>query len=214
MTSQEKHVYNSFLRISRLKQNSPYRVRKNFDGFEEDKNYILVRKLCKVLHRNSTINLEDFLTAPYEVYNDGNYYDLKFYCTQRAIKVYTTFLKKRLTNIDSDQMIDKIRDSLFYIYKFCVEQNISINKYPSHETKLVKSFILHIQENKIVIYTMFGFSNFEKNLNIMPYDVREFILGEQATNIDGLRRNYLSSNRAKLIIRKGIDQLLALQKKA
>ena len=64
-------------------------------------------------------NLEDFLNAPYEVYNDDKYYDLKFYTTQRAIKVYSTFIKKRLSNdIDSTGTLNKIRDSLYFIYKF------------------------------------------------------------------------------------------------
>ena len=214
MTSQEKHIYNSFLRISRSKQNSPYRIRKNFDGFEDDKNYIYVRKLNSILERNKSIDLYDLLLAPYEVYNDDTYYDLKFYCTQRAIKVYTTYLKKRLDNIDSDEMVDKIKDSLFFIYKFCKANGMPLENYPAHKTNIVNSFILHIQENEIVIYVMFGFEQFERELSKISYDVREFILGEQMSKIDELRRKYYTSKRAKSIICKGINKLLQIQKKA
>jgi len=214
MTSQEKHIYNSFLRISRSKQNSPYRIRKNFEGFEDDKNYIYVRKLNSILERNKSIDLYDLLLAPYEVYNDNNYYDLKFYCTQRAIKVYTTYLKKRLDNIDSDEMISKIKDSLFFIYKFCKDNHITFESYPAHKTNIVNSFILHIQENEIVIYVMFGFEQFERELSKISYDVREFILGEQMSKVDELRRNYYTSKRAKSIICKGLEKLMQIQKKA
>ncbi|MAF26103.1 hypothetical protein CL634_11120 [bacterium] len=215
MTSQEKHVYNSFLRISRIKQNSPYRIRKNFDGFEDDKKYIYIVKINQILKRNKSIQLNDFLTAPYEVYSDGNHYDLKFYTTQRAIKVYTTYIKKRLSSdIDSDEITDKIKSSLFYIYKFCQAENILIADYVKHKTDLVNSFILHIQENHIIMYVLFGFPDFEKELNKMSYEVQEFILGDQINKLDKMRKNYFASKRAKAVITKGITKLKEIEKKA
>ena len=111
-------------------------------------------------------------------------------------------------------MIDKIKDSLFFIYKFCKANNMPLEDYPGHKTNIVNSFILHIQENEIVIYVMFGFEQFERELSKISYDVREFILGEQMSKIDELRRKYYTSKRAKPVICKGIDKLRQLQKKA
>ena len=143
------------------------------------------------------------------------HYDLKFYTTQRAIKVYTTFLKKRLSSdIDSPAVLDKIKDSLFFIYKFCKENNISIRQYPTHRTELLNSFIVHIQESNIIMYVMFGFPNFESELNKMDYEVREFILGDQIKELDKLRKKYYTSKNAKSIINAGIQKLIALEKKA
>ena len=102
MTSQEKHIYNSYLRISRSRQNKPFKLRKDFSKFEDDKNYKYVVKLNNILSRNKSIQLEDFLSAPYEIYGD-DHFDLKFYTTQRAINVYVTYTKKRMSDdIDNE----------------------------------------------------------------------------------------------------------------
>ena len=166
MTSQEKHVYNSYLRISRSRQNKPFKLRKDFSKFEEDKNYTFVIKLINILNRNKSIDLEDFLNAPYEVYGDGDRYDLQFYTTQRAIKVYTTYTKKQMADdIDDDKVISKIKESLFFIYNFCKDNQITLKEYVNHKTNIMNSFVLHVQENKIILYVLFGFSTFERELN-------------------------------------------------
>ena len=212
MTSQEKHVYNSYLRISRSRQNKPFKLRKDFSKFEEDKNYKFVIKLINVLNRNKSIDLEDFLNAPYDVYGDNDQYDLKFYTTQRAIKVYTTYTKKQMADdIDDDKVISKIKESLFFIYNFCKDNQITLKEYVNHKTNIMNSFVLHVQENKIILYVLFGFSTFERELNKTPYEVREFILGDLVRNIDRYRKNFQASKKAKNIIRKGLSEIYKLQ---
>ena len=212
MTSQEKHIYNSYLRISRSRQNKPFKLRKDFSKFEDDKNYKYVIKLSNILSRNKSIDLEEYISAPYEVYDDHEHYDLKFYTTQRAIKVYTTYTKKRMAdNIDDEQIIDKIKDSLFFIYNFCKDNDITLKEYVAHKTNIMNSFVLHVQENKIILYVLFGFSTFEKELNKTPYEMREFILGDLVRNIDRYRKNFQASKKAKNIIRTGLSEIYKLQ---
>lgn len=214
MTSQEKHIYNSYLRISRSRQNKPFKLRKDFSDFEEDKNYKYVVKLNNILTRNKSILLEDFLNAPYEVYGSNDHYDLKFFTTQRAINVYTTYTKKRMADdISSENVIEKIKESLFFIYNFCKENDITLKDYISHKTNAINSFVLHVQENKIIIYVLFGFRNFEPELNKTPYEIREFILGDLVRNIDRYRKNFQASKKAKGIIRKGLSEIYKLQNK-
>ena len=216
MTSPEKHIYNSFLRVSRSKQNNPYRIRQNFDGFEDTENYVYVNRIHGILKRNQSIDLNDYLIAPYEVYSDGNFYDLKFYCSQKAIKVYTMYIKKRESQeADTDANIEKIKQSLFFIYKFCIENNIELNEYIQFKgtDSIVNPFILHMQERKVSIYVLFGLPHFESELTKIPYDVREFIIGELAKNVDQFRRRYYESRKAKLIITKGLEELEIIIKK-
>ena len=212
MTNQEKHIYNSYLRVSRSRQNKPFKLRKDFSKFEDDKNYKYVIKLNNILSRNNSIDLEEYLSAPYEVYDDNGHYDLKFYITQRAIKVYTAYTKKRMAdNIDDEQVITKIKDSIYFIYNFCKDNDITLKEYISHKTNIMNSFILHVQENKIILYVLFGFSTFERELNKTSYEVREFILGDLVRNIDRYRKNFQASKKAKIIIRKGLSEIYKLQ---
>ena len=213
MTSQEKHIYNSYLLISRSRHNKPFKLRKDFSKFEDDKNYKYVVKLNNILSRNKSIQLEDFLSAPYEIYGD-DHFDLKFYTTQRAINVYVTYTKKRMADdIDNDGVTEKIKESLYFIYNFCKENNITLKEYIEHKTNVMNSFVLHVQENKVIIYVLFGFNSFEKELNKTSYEVREFILGDLVRNIDRYRKNFQASKKAKNIIRKGLSEIYKLQNK-
>ncbi|MBC8416789.1 hypothetical protein H8E06_00485 [bacterium] len=214
MTSQEKHIYNSYLRISRSRQNKPFKLRKDFSKFEDDKNYKYVIKLNNILNRNKSIQLEDFLNAPYEIYGGDEHFDLKFYTTQRAINLYVTYTKRRMADdIDNDKVIEKIKESLYFIYTFCKDNDITLKEYIEHKTNAMNSFILHVHENKIILYTLFGFNTFEKELNKTSYEVREFILGDLVRNIDRYRKNFQASNKAKGVIRKGLSEIYKLQNK-
>ena len=64
------------------------------------------------------------------------------------------------------------------------------------------------------MYVLFGFPNFEKELNKMSYEVQEFILGDQINKLDNMRKNYFASKRAKAVITKGITKLKEIEKKA
>ena len=75
----------------------------------------------------------------------------------------------------------------------------------------MSSFLLHVQENKIIMYVLFGFSTFERELNKIPYEVREFILGDLVRNIDRYRKNFQASKKAKNIVRKGLSEIYKLQ---
>lgn len=44
MTDLEKDIYNKYLRISRTRQNKPYKLRLNFEGFESKDEFIYVKK--------------------------------------------------------------------------------------------------------------------------------------------------------------------------
>ena len=96
MTHLDKSIYNTYLRVSRTKQNKPFRYRKNFDKFDDDPSFVFVKKLSLFFTKFPHIKLNDFFEAPYNVYLDNSpYYDLKYYTTPKAVKVYGLYMKKR-----------------------------------------------------------------------------------------------------------------------
>ena len=88
MTQFEQVIYNKYLAISRLMLKKPFKLRKDFKGFENTKNYLYVQKLANLFNRNPEIDLQLFFEAPFKIYKDESYFDLKFYNSRKALKVY------------------------------------------------------------------------------------------------------------------------------
>ena len=47
MTNREKELYNLYLSVSRSSRNKPFKLRQDFEGFEEKPEYIALKKICK-----------------------------------------------------------------------------------------------------------------------------------------------------------------------
>ncbi len=45
--------------------------------------------------KSFNINVEDFFNSPYEVYPDRDMYDLRYYTTPKAIKIYGTYISQK-----------------------------------------------------------------------------------------------------------------------
>lgn len=195
-------IYNTYLRISRSRQNKPYRLRSNFDDFEKSENYLPVLKLKNFFDRNFTVNIEDFFTAPYEVYDEDAYYDLDFYNSLAAVKVYSMFcVKKNQLNPDSELQINSILRGLKFIQNFCTEKRIKLNQYLSHKepNSLTNSFILHLKDKSVSIYNLFAFKDFQKIYGSLDFEVLRFILGDLPLRVSIYRSQYYGSKKAKQI---------------
>ena len=46
MTDFEKDIYNKYLKISRIKQNRPYKERLNFENFENEESFVHIKTLA------------------------------------------------------------------------------------------------------------------------------------------------------------------------
>lgn len=210
MTSLEQRIYNTYLRVSRTKQNKPFRYRKNFDDFEDDPNYILVRRLGSFFTKFTNININDFFESPYNIYIDGaSSYELKYYTTPKAIRVYGLYMKKRdLEDPDSDNQISRIKKSLLFIYQYCRNNNISVNDYIQEKSGDIPTFILHLRQRDVTIYTLYGFPGFDSIFTSISPDRLRFTIGEHfIENIGLLKINYYESTKAKRITEQGIKKL-------
>lgn len=199
MTYQEKYIYNCYLETSRKLNNKPFRYRQDFEGFEDKEEYGYIVKLAYMFNKFSTINVKDFFEAPYFVYNE-KYFDLKFFTTQRAKKSYTIYETTFLpNNPDHEQSLIKIKSSFMFIFKFCKEQGISIEKYCTYikPGDKIHSFLLHMKSRDISIYSLFILPNFDKSVAQYDTEIKSLLFGDTLLNLNFYRTKYYSSTKAK-----------------
>ena len=212
MNSFEQAIYNKYLAISRSSQDKPFKLRKDFSNFDDVKTGY-VKKLALFFNKFKHVDMDTFFKAPFEIYIDNNGFDLKFYTSQRALKVYTLYVQRQaLTKPDTDDQLYNIKQSLQYVLTFCNKNNIDIDEYIHHKTNNTYTFLIHLKEHKINIYTLFGFDAFEKNFKSTDPGYLEFLLGTFVDNLPTFRTNFMSSTHAKNFVRKGLDKLKQIQK--
>lgn len=212
MNQFERHIYNTFLKVSRSSQNLPFKYRKDFDGFEDDPKYGYIKKLGTFFGKFSHISVDDFFRAPYEIYPDGygDYHDLKFYISPRAIRMYGSYQKKKDNESpDSKSQTTFIINSLMFIFLFCKEHNIQLNEYLVHTSSGdLYTFIDHLRQRKVSLYTFFGFPDFENRLHEYPKSRLEFTLGEEfIKELASRKLLYYNSTKAKCMAQDGLDKI-------
>lgn len=198
MNDFEKVIYNYFLEVSKKVNNKPVKYRQNFDNFP-DENYIIVNKLSRFFKKFEHIHIKDFFEAPYFVYNE-NYFDLKFYLTPKAIKAYTLYNDNYLlNNPDNEKTLEKLQESIKFIYNYCKDKNISINNYINHCDKQYNVFLKHIKNRNINIFILFSFKDFEKTINRVDSEIKN-MYSSNFNRLNYIRTKYYSSGKAKKII--------------
>lgn len=204
----EKIIYNTFLKTSRSKSGLPYRLRKQWDGFEDTPYYVHVLKLKNFFTRNKSVDVVEFFEAPYTIYPGESGFDLDFYSSQKAIKIYTLALKKKLLLDPDDQYhLNQVSRGLKFILKFCQENKITINEYLSFKTGIQKQFISHLKDRKISIYNLFAFLNFDREFKSGDADILRFTLGDIYDNLDIFRTKYLNSKTLRKVAEIGLTKI-------
>jgi hypothetical protein len=209
MSNLERLIYNTYLKYSRGKLGMPYRVRKHWEGFETSTAFPKVNKLKNFFSRNQNVSIEDFFNAPYTIYPGESGFDLDFYASQKAIKIYSLFLKKQMHQLspDDDFHLKHISKGLKFILEFCRERGIEIDDYIAYKDGVQSSFIVHIKERKISLYNLFGFNQFEKYFYSNDPDVVRFTLGELYDSLPIYRTKYLASKKAKSLVVLGLKKI-------
>jgi hypothetical protein len=197
MNNNEKNIYNLFLATNKRINNKPFKYRKNFDNFEDEK-YVYINRLSSFFKKFEHIKIEDFFEAPYFVYGE-KYFDLKFYCTQKAIKTYSLYHDRfLLNNPDSEQTIEKVKSSLIFIQEYCKDKNLKLEDYITFKEQTYNIFLKHLKERRINFFILFCFS-FENELKGMDKETRS-MFNENLNNINYLRTKLYTSSKCKIII--------------
>lgn len=204
----EKIIYNTFLKISRSQAGLPYRLRKQWDGFEETPQYQHILRLKNFFSRNRGVDIKEFFSAPFTIYPGESGFDLPFYSSPKAIKIYTLAQKKKLFLPPDDIFhLTNIAKGIKYIWRFTKEKNIDLYSYPKFKDGVQASFVIHLKEKRVSIYNMFAFECFEGELLTHDPEILKFTLGELYDNLAVFRTKFLASKSAKTLAVQGLRRL-------
>jgi hypothetical protein len=205
-TELQKRIYNEHLKLSRLAKNQPYRLRKDFEKISDTTKLNLI-KLENLFLNNRHIKIEDFFNAPYEIYGKEESFDLKFYSSQKAIGIYSIYIKKIMES-NPDDILNRIVDGIKFIKKFCADENISVTKYVEHQTGLYPTFILHLKQFIYPLYIIFYLPKGEEIFRKIPLDERIFLFSDNVyENISELSRKVNRSVNADRLLRAWVTKL-------
>jgi hypothetical protein len=204
----EKHIYNTHLRASRQHQNKPYNLRKDFSDID-DKTISCLKKLSYFFNKHKEIDLNSFFSASYKLYKDEKHFDLCYFNTLKAIKAYTIFYNN-INNLDPDveEQLNYTKKSLVFIYNFCKSNNIQLQNYLLHITNNIYTFLLHLKNRDINLYSLFSFDNLNNCLSKTDRDVLRFMFEDDfINNVNFKKIKFLNSLKCKHLVVNGLDRL-------
>lgn len=152
ITEQQQIIYNNFLISSRL--GKPFKIKKDFSNLEEEK-VVALQKLSRLFNNYPNLIQEDFFMAPHKLYPDESYYPLEFYTKPKAIKCYTQYRKQlEIQDPDSPDSLRRLAESLKFVVKYCVENDLQLSDYEVNIEKSMPCFVQHLKDHKINYYTL------------------------------------------------------------
>jgi hypothetical protein len=192
VTEREKDIYNSYLYATRTAQGKPTRFRKDFSKLK-DEDFVALKKLSAFFKKHDHVNYRDWFAAPFEVYSKDEYFDLRFFNSRKALKCYSIFMKdKEVSNPDSDDNIEVLKDGFRYIAKFCIKNSITLDEYRTHYTNNMPTCLLHLQEHRLNFYTLHALE-VEPTIKSIEKDVLEFIVKDFYTIFARTRTKFYGS---------------------
>jgi len=200
ITNKGKDIYNTYLKVRAKYENRPFRYRKDFSKFEY---FDDIQKLERFFNNYPYINIEKFLSAPYEIWQDRKSYNLDFYNKRRALRCYVDYKKRLLTlHPDEDIHIDSMKAGFSFIYHFCADRGITIDDYINYKDGIY-SFLQHLKEDSVSIYTLFAFDEFKNKLkNDVDSELKNMLYSDLYINYDYMYRMYMTSKKCKEISQK------------
>lgn len=217
LSNNEKQIYNSFLATSRSVKNQPFKIRENFDKLEPEKT-IALRKLAVFFAKYPHINMRDFFIAPYKLYDTQDYHDLNFFNTRKAIACYTNYIKiKETEQPDSDEVIESCKQSLKFIFKYCIQHNLTLFEYKNYIATgdTISCWLVHLKEHHINFYT-FHALGMDKEASRIEADLLNFYVTDFHNLLSKTRTKYITSTKLKTSMQECIkvinQNLLTLKK--
>ena len=209
MTDLEKNIYNMYLKTLRSSQNKPYRLRKDFEKFEENKNYPNIRKISNLFKACPHISLEDYFIAPYKVYtldDETSIYTLDFYGSMKALGCYKQYMTiKELDDPDEEHQIEFIKTSFQFILKFCLDNKITFYQYLTYKRGFTYEWMKHYTEKKISLLCLLDYDKIYDIIMGMEEEHRTLLLGDLNERFYTMKSKYLKSKKAKSVVHKAIQ---------
>jgi len=203
-----KKIYNTYLVTSRKSRNKPFKLRENFEDFEAKIEYSVLIKLEHFFRRFPLVNMEAYFKAPYELWQDKDFFALDFYTTPVATRAYTLYKKQLLEQSpDNDANLEHIRQSLMFISKYCVTNKITLEQYFVQQSGVTYDWMKHVRQNLVSPYVVFGFTGVDDLLYRTPEDEKDLLLGEFADKFYIYKQKYNESKLAKQLVVQGLQRV-------
>jgi hypothetical protein len=202
----EKRIYNQYLYACRVNNNKPFSPRKQFDDVDSE-TLVTLKRIAGFLEKFPNINLKDFFDAPFKM-NESKHIALSFFNSMRAIKLFSLYTFEQLQNADSEWTIEKIKQSMLFIYNFCRANNVAFNNYmmcaaPSG----IPWFVLHLQQFSINIYALLAFPNADKQLNGNANHLDEIIGNNLSKKLSTYNSKFVTSTKCKQVARLAYEKI-------
>jgi hypothetical protein len=200
VTELEKRIYNKHLAVSRSLRNKPFKLKEDFRDFEDNPKYVSIKRLSIFFSKYPDVNMDTYFMAPYKLYSDVSHFDLNYFASPRAIKSYTIY-QQQLQLLSPDKQISEVKESLIFISRFCLQNDIQLHDYPDFKLKgMSPEWVYHCKNNKINPYTLMEFTGIFSYINEMPFDERELLLGNFGKNYLEYRTKYNNSKELKTFL--------------
>ena len=198
-------IYNTYLSVSRGSRGKPWKARKDFTGFNDTPDGVSCKKLEMFFNKFPTIDVRDFLMAPYTVYKDEDLFPLSFYTTQKAIAIYSAMNKQKQEEMpDSEGQIEDIRKSLKYIATICVSRGITLEQFCDEKFGYTNAALIDYRKKLINIYVLIKLPSFDSIVNSLSPQDKELYLQGVHNNIGKFKMRLNTSTRAKVLVEGGL----------
>jgi hypothetical protein len=202
----EEKLYNMYLRVNRTRQGKPYQPRKNFDKFEEKKEYPHIQRLGIFFEHYPHMFREEYFHAPYEMYSDvnqklmdGRPLHIKFYASHKAFVLVCQYL--RMMQLRSpDTLIGFWNTSGRFIVDYCKNKNITLKDYIQGSSESPPLYFEHLKNHQISWYFLFVIPNALSIVNAMSRDDYAMFFGE--LDWQSLQKNLNKDEKAKIALEK------------
>jgi len=205
----EKHIYNLHLKATKDHNKSPYKFRKDFSNIS-DTDQLTLNKLSSFFFKHKNISPEIFFKSAYKLYSDEKFLPLSFFNTLKAIKAYTIF-QKNLNSLDPDsaEQLEFTKKSLIFVFNFCKLNKINFYQYPLHSIDNFPSFLLHLKERHVNIFSLFYFDNIIQLITRIDNNRLKFMFDDEfLANLNAKKIKYLNSKKCKFLVINGINRLI------
>lgn len=203
ITDFEQLIYNNFLATRKKVKNQPFKLRRDFSKLD-DNTLLHLKKLESFFKNNRNVNIDIFFTAPYVIFSKEDFFDLQFFLTRKALTCYTLYCNQLETlEADTEENIEKVKESLKFIYKYCRDNNLTIAEYNNHIIGQMPGVLTHLKEYKINFYTLHGLNN--KQYQQVEKDLIEFMLPRFFKTLHITQQNYIKSVKLKKFFKGSLE---------
>jgi len=207
ITKFEQYLYNTYLYVSRTERGKPFSPRKDFSDMDPKKENHL-RRIANLLTRYPHIDPKIYFKAAYEIYADQEFFELSYFSGMGAVNAYTLFMKKmRELPPDDDHQIERLKESLKFIAKFCYDNKITLKEYITFQTGVTYDWMKHLKRHQISVYALMEFPQVYDTIVSVPEDERELLLGDCGKYFLGYKSKYLKSKKAQHLVSEAIKKI-------